>query len=88
MSLSEVESISSSEDSLYSDSSESSSEGTEDSSYQDFSSMDDEDAPSDGMETRSIECVVISSDEESMELEPPAACHPLCPSHTRCTARS
>ena len=65
--------FSSSDSSLYSDSSESySSEVTEDSSYQDSSSTEDEGAPEDSVETRSIDCVVISSDEESMELEPPA----------------
>lgn len=34
-------------------------------------SPEDEDMEEDGEDARSLECIVISSDEESMELEPP-----------------
>lgn len=65
---------SSSEDSEYSsdfDSSDSfASESFEDSSYSDLS-PEDEDMEEDGEDDGSAECIVISSDEESMELEPP-----------------
>lgn len=46
------------------------SESFEDSSHSDLS-PEDEDMEEDGEEARSLECIVISSDEESMELEPP-----------------
>ncbi|XP_059192383.1 histone-lysine N-methyltransferase SETD1B-A-like [Centropristis striata] len=66
---------SSSEESEYSsdlDSSDSfSSESFEDSFYSDLS-PDDGDMEDDSGDHRSVECIVISSDEESMELEPPA----------------
>eukprot|EP00064_Thunnus_orientalis_P006597 superscaffoldBa00000694_g6615 len=47
-----------------------SSESFEDSSYSDLS-PEDEDMEEGGEDDRSGECIVISSDEESMELEPP-----------------
>ncbi|XP_035513613.1 histone-lysine N-methyltransferase SETD1B-A-like [Morone saxatilis] len=69
---------SSSEESEYSsdfDSSDSfSSESFEESSYSDLSPEDEdmeEDGEEDGEDNGSGECIVISSDEESMELEPP-----------------
>ncbi|XP_026176870.1 histone-lysine N-methyltransferase SETD1B-like [Mastacembelus armatus] len=65
---------SSSEESEYSSDSDSSdsfsSESFEDSSYSGLS-PEDEGMEEDGEDNRSDECVVISSDEESMELDPP-----------------
>uniref|UniRef100_UPI003AACB00A histone-lysine N-methyltransferase SETD1B-A-like n=1 Tax=Centroberyx gerrardi TaxID=166262 RepID=UPI003AACB00A len=70
MSLSETSSLEESECSSDFDSSDSYSSDTTDSSYSDLSSEEEEDTE-DGKEARSVECVVISSDEESMEIESP-----------------
>ncbi|XP_045889679.1 histone-lysine N-methyltransferase SETD1B-like isoform X1 [Micropterus dolomieu] len=70
-SFSESSSSEESESSSDMDSSDSFSSGSfEDSSYSDLS-PEDEGMEEDGEDDRSCECIVISSDEESMELEPP-----------------
>lgn len=70
-SFSESSSSEESESSSDMDSSDSFSSGSfEDSSYSDLS-PEDEGMEEDGEDDRSGECIVISSDEESMELEPP-----------------
>ncbi|XP_071374935.1 histone-lysine N-methyltransferase SETD1B-like, partial [Centroberyx affinis] len=70
-SLSETSSSEESECSSDFDSSDSYFSDTTDTSYSDLCSEEEEDTEEDGKEARSVECVVISSDEESMELEPP-----------------
>ncbi|KAI3372377.1 hypothetical protein L3Q82_022872, partial [Scortum barcoo] len=66
---------SSSEESEYSSSDLDSSDSLSSASFEDSSCSDlspeDEDIEGDGEDDRSSECIVISSDEESMELDPP-----------------